>query len=149
MKVELKPSKKVAPNWLPYFIAFVYVVGVVFIVITLIKMQPYYLAVTAFIGVVCFIISKCFSWYKSAELRTSNEFVTYEVENIIGFLGRNKTKYIIKNISSYEESPSVLKIVGDIEVFEPMSKGRTIKEIEIDDYTPESLKLIKDYFKIA
>lgn len=150
--VKLVPSKKTAPKAIPYICALLYILVVVLCIFSI-----YYIYSKNNTFIVClaglvfdflclFIISRSFSWYKSAELKKTNDFVVYNVENIIGLLGRNITKYHIIRLDDMHKSGRNLIIRGYIDVFEPMQKASHTKKLVINDITDEGITLIEEFF---
>ena len=146
MKIKLLPSKRPAPKWIPYVCALGYVATAALAVVAL--KSNYYYAIPAMILIIVFMaISKMFSWYVSAEMRKTNKFLVYEVENIIGVLGHNKTRYDIYSISKIQERGTRAFVYGEIVSHEPMSKARNIKRVVVDDVTDEALELLRGYIQ--
>ena len=150
--VKLVPSKRIAPAIIPYICAFLYVLVVVLSIVCvycIYKHDTTWLVciVGLIFDFIClFVISKSFSWYKSAELKTANDFVVYNVENIIGVLGRNTTRYHIIRVDDMKQTGKNLILKGYINVYEPMQKANHVKKIIINDITDEGVELISKYF---
>jgi len=143
-KIKLLPSKKPSPKWVPYAAAVGYVLVLVFAVMA--WCFSLYLLIISFavILALCFV-SRLFSWYTEAELRKTNSFLVYEVTNVIGVLGRDKTRYDIHSVDRVEKRGNRLFVWGDITCHEPMSKARKIKRVVIDDIIPDGEVLVSGY----
>lgn len=141
----VKSKKPVAPVVLGYLCALAYVSVVILCVLAYFLKKPYYICIVAGIIFVLFLLSHGFSWYKQAELSKCNKFLVFEVQDIIGVLGRDKTKYHIYRVDSLEKKGSHYKLVGKIKMYEPMRKGKDLDSMKILDLTPEMVELIKSY----
>jgi hypothetical protein len=153
MKTQLKPSKIVAPIFVPYICALLYVialvdiiVGVVFVVKANYINIIYCSLILLGIALLLFLANCLFSWFKTAEVRLSNEFIAYDVTNIVSVLGRNVTKHQIYSYDKYEKKGKNLVVYGNIETFEPLAKGKPVKKLTIYDYNDKTIDIF-DKFK--
>lgn len=151
--VKLRPSKQVAPYYMPYLCTLLYLVDIVVILVAIICLIDKRIAdsavgfgVVVFSFIVLFIFSKILSWYKYADLSISNDFVIYSVKDIINVLGKDITKYHIIRLDSYKVKNKDLIIKGYIDMFEPLCKPKHINKLVIRDITDEGLKLIIKFF---
>lgn len=146
-KKLITPKKRVAPAFVPWFCASMYVAIAASVIVSILMKNPIVLLVGAGLGAILFIISRSFSWYKSAELRKTNKFLVYEVENILSMLGHTKTKYEIHSCTDVKLRGSTAIVFGNIREFEPLSKGRDISRVVINDANDEIKDYIMGYFQ--
>lgn len=152
--MHLVPRKKVVPSFVPYICAVMYIIIVllaIFGVANIVSNKTITfvcLIVVAVIVLSLIAVNYSFSWYKSAEIHKSNNFVSYDVVNVVSVLGRDITKYHIIRCDKFDWKGKDLIVHGDIEVFEPMSKGKHVKKITINDATTEVEDLLVKYFNI-
>lgn len=150
--IELKPSKRIASPFLGYFASVLYLV-IAFLIGFLAYSIKYNkeLSTSLFVTVSCavliilsflFIISNCFSWYKSATLSKINNCIVLEVEEIVGVLGRNKTIYKLDDIAKLERKGSNLIVRGCIRVLEPMSREKIVAYVKIHDITEDAYNFL-------
>lgn len=150
--IKIVPKKKVANEVLSYICAIVYIFIIIALFISLSLRNSRFLAagVVSEVLMISFlvIVNFSFSWYRSAELKKGDKFLVYDIENIIGVLGKTRTRYEIKKVNSYKLKKNKLILYGDITVYEPLSKGAKCKKVIINDTTEESINYILSYFKI-
>lgn len=150
--VKLSPSKKVVPSSVPYICAMLYLFCGLFLIVSgvcLINKNLvglWFLVASAVLILILFILSKLFSWYKSAELQKAKDYVIYSVTDVVDVLGKNVTKYHIIKIDSYKIKGTELVIKGDIAVFEPLRKEKRINKLIVKDITDEGRQLILEFF---
>lgn len=141
----VKSKKPVAPAFLGYLCAGAYAGVVVLLIFSYVLKKPYLICCASGIVAVLFILSKSLSWYKQATLSKYNKCLLFEVQDIVGVLGRDITKYHIYSVDSIKKHGSYYKLIGNIEMFEPMRKGKTIGSMKIPDLTPEMLEMLESY----
>lgn len=146
MTIKLLPSKKVAPVWLPYIASGVYILAAAFTVYFYIHRMWLLMAICLpSVFLVCQIISPLFSWYVSATLSETNKCILYTVRNLIRVLGHMESRYHICSVSSIKMGRRYVDVYGDIEVFEPMMKGKPVKKVRIEDITYEGVELLEKW----
>lgn len=150
--IKLVPSKKVAPFFIPYICAGVYIAVVVLVVTGIINLVTgdtltalILLGISILTIALLVFVNFAFSWYKSAELCVYNNLLVYNITNIIGVLGKDITKYQIKSISSYKKKGKDLIVYGDIRVFEPMCKGKSVDKVIIYDINEDVVDMVNKY----
>lgn len=144
-KLQLVPKKKVAPMFMPYLCAILYIVIALFVVLCFTMKTPLWL-----IGVACLVIllvwfSQHFAWYKFAEVRKSNAFIVYETESLVNMLGHTKTRWDIHRIDKIHKKKDLLTVYGDLIVNEPFSKPKSKKKLVIPDVTDEVVDFLSSY----
>lgn len=146
MTIKLLPSKKVAPVWIPYVASAVYAFAAILTVYFYIHREWLLMAICLpSVFLVSQIISPCFSWYVSATLCETNKCILYTVKNLVGVLGHTDSRYHIRSISSIKVRRRYVDVYGDIEVFEPMMKGRPAKKVRIEDISYEGMELLEKW----
>ena len=149
--IEVRPSKKPAPTFIPYFVAVTYIVIIVLVIVGLINMKKMDTVLTC-TGIICalglldFIISKVFAWYVVGKLELKNKKLTYTITECIKGIGNGKTVITFKKISNVKKRGKNLIVTGDITSKEQMSKTVELKEYKFIDGNIDSVySLLKDF----
>ena len=145
MKIQIVPPKKTAPPYVPYICAGMYVAIAIFAVLVILKRNIFLAIPIPLIILVLFLISRHFSWYIKAELKTFGDTLVYTVVLPMSALGHDKSVYTIKNISSLKKKSNVLIVYGSIVDKEPLQKSKNVKKVEIYDYNDEVMKLVNEF----
>lgn len=151
-KYTLRPKKPIAPEWLGYFVTFLYLVEAVCIclgVFYVVKSNYINCVITfiAFSLIFLFLIfcSKHFSWYISGDVFINDKEVRYEVLGILDMMGNKKTVHKISSIDDIKQKGSNLIIYGDCTIKEPVGKPKNKRKFVIEDCDSEVIIKINEY----
>jgi hypothetical protein len=143
--MNLKPSKPIAPKWLAYVGAIIYIVIAVLAIIGVVKSNYYYFIFPVIAVFILSFLSFKLSWYLGAKFYKGDKKLVYEVTEIIDTLGANISKYEINRIDRIKKHKDYLEIFGDITYFEPRRKGKTVKKMKLHDYNSEVLDMLEGF----
>lgn len=140
--VRLLPSKRIAPSWVAYFCAVAYLYfGVVAVAVLHFKNYALLWSVPVLV-LILLAMNYSLSWYKYAELYPFSDYVVYELENLVGVLGRNRSRYEIKSITKIHRKSSSVTLYGEIYNKEPMQKLKPVKKVVIYDITDVGMEIV-------
>lgn len=149
--IEIRPSKKPAPAFIPYLVAITYIVIFVLAIVGLVNMKSMSTVLTCsgtilFIGFIDFIVSKVFAWYIVGVAEYKNKKLTYTITECIRGMGNGKTVITFKNIDDVKKKGKHLIVTGDITSKEQLQKEQSLKVFKIVDGNVDALySLLKDF----
>lgn len=141
--MKITPSKRIAPKWLPYVCAGLYVVVFILILVAIFTKTWQYCIVIPFIVAILIVIDNSLSWYTDAKLYEERGRLIYDVNSVLDMMGHTLSHYEIKSIShvNFRKTGKTI-ITGDCTLKEPCKKTRPVKKVVILDSSHEVEQLI-------
>lgn len=146
MKFNFKPSKKIAPLFLSFFVFGTYCLGVVLLILTIVKKNPLFLLGILFIVLLDICLNYGLAWYTFEEVQLVNDEIKCIVHTNVDVLGTDYTSYKAKftEISHLKFSGNKVTLEGKITCKEPKFKPKEVNKFVILDVTDEFKKALKE-----
>lgn len=154
MKYTVSSDKPVAKEYMAYFVALLYVVIPVIVVLEASRwndmVKPH---LGIFLGVDILLIMSLlafkfmFAWYKHYTIEQTRKGIVIVLYGVLDFFGEDKETYTISEVTKVKKKGKKLIIYGDINLKERFTKSKMIKKLVLEDYNKDVLKLFKEKAK--
>lgn len=139
--IKWTPKKPVAPTWLAYVSTALYMYCTLAVVIGLMGRSVwFFVSALADMFIICFL-AEFFAWDKSYTLSKRNGKYEIRVQDIVGMLGHDTSRYVIDELSEVKVGRGILR--GSFTYYDPLSRKKSVSVVKVQNIPDKVLDILR------